>query len=165
MEPGRLFKHLLMPGWATRRAFPARVLRAIEQAIAASEREHEGELRFAVEGGLDLPALWRGQSARERALEVFSELRVWDTAHNSGVLVYVQFADHRVEILADRGIDARVPQATWDAICRDLEQAYRRGDYQAGTLRAIEAVGALLRQHFPPRGENPDELPNRPVLL
>jgi uncharacterized membrane protein len=147
------------------RAFPRHVLGAIEAAIGDSERSHDGELRFAVEGGLDLMPLLKGQSARVRACEVFSNLRVWDTRHNSGVLIYVQLVDHRIEIVADRGISALVPQAQWDAICRGMEQAFKQGQYAQGALDAIRETTALLARHFPPHNDNPDELHNRPVVL
>jgi uncharacterized membrane protein len=161
----RIFRHLFLPQWSIGLAFPKRVLRSIERAIAASEKRHDAELRFAVEAGLPLAALWRGQTARQRALEVFSQLRVWDTEHNSGVLIYVQLVDRKVEILADRGINALVPQVEWDAICRRIEQSYRSGAFEQGTLAALEEISVRLARHFPPRQANPNELPNRPVVL
>jgi len=161
----RIFRHLFLPQWSIGLAFPKRVLQAIEQAIAASEKHHDAELRFAVEAGLPLAALLRGQTARGRAVEVFSQLRVWDTEHNSGVLVYVQLVDRKVEILTDRGINALVPQAEWNAICRRIEQRYREGAFEAGTLAAIEEISLRLARHFPPRQTNPNELPDRPVVL
>jgi uncharacterized membrane protein len=165
MNVKRIFRHLFLPHWSIGLAFPKRVLQAIEQAIAASEKRHDAELRFAVEAGLPPAALLRGQTARSRAVEVFSQLRVWDTEHNSGVLVYVQLVDRKVEILADRGINALVPQAEWNAICRRIEQSYREGAFEAGTLAAVEEIGLRLARHFPPRQTNPNELPNRPVIL
>jgi uncharacterized membrane protein len=165
MDMKRIFRHLFLPQWSIGLAFPKRVLQAIEQAIAASEKRHDAELRFAVEAGLPLAALLRGQTARQRAVEVFSQLRVWDTEHNSGVLVYVQLVDRKVEILADRGINALVAQVEWDAICRRIEQSYRKGAFEAGTRAAIEEISLRLARHFPPRGTNPNELPNRPVIL
>lgn len=162
---GRLIRHLAAPPWAVGRTFPAATLSAIEAAIGDSETAHRGELRFAVEAGLDLLPVWHGETARERAVELFSDLRVWDTAENSGVLIYVQLVDRKVEILADRGINACVAQAEWDAICREMEQAFREQRYEQGALAAIRRVGALLVTHFPARPENPNELPNRPVLL
>lgn len=165
MNVKRIFRHLFLPQWSIGLAFPKRVLQAIEQAIVASEKRHDAELRFAVETGLTLPALLRGQTARSRAVEVFSQLRVWDTEHNSGVLVYVQLVDRKVEILADRGINALVPQTEWNAICRRIEQRYREGAFEAGTLAAIEEISLRLARHFPPRQANPNELPNRPVIL
>ena len=161
----RLLRHLLTPDWRVRQCFPARVLQAVEASIAASETRHAGEIRFAVEAGLTFPALLRGQTARQRAVEMFSQLRVWDTEHNSGVLVYVQLVDRKVEILTDRGINALVPQAEWNAICRRIEQRYREGAFEAGTLAAIEEISLRLARHFPPRQTNPNELPNRPVVL
>ena len=141
------------------------LFRSIEAAIAASEKTHDGELRFAVEAGLDPRALCGGMSARRRAEALFSSLRVWDTEHNSGVLIYVQLVDRRIEIVADRGISARVAQAQWDAICRRMEAAFRDRRFEAGALAAIGEITKLLAQHFPPLSENPDELPNSPVVL
>jgi uncharacterized membrane protein len=161
----RILRHLFLPQWSIGLAFPKRVLLAIERAVAESEQRHDAELRFAVEAGLTFPALWHGQTARQRAVEVFSQLRVWDTGHNSGVLIYVQLVDRKVEILADRGINALVPQAEWDAICRRIEQRYRKGEFEQGTLAAIEEITVRLARHFPPRETNPNELPNRPVVL
>lgn len=161
----RLMRHLLAPPWTVRRTFPAATLAAIEAAIRESETAHRGELRFAVEAGLDLLPVWHGEKARERAIELFSDLRVWDTAENSGVLIYVQLVDRKVEILADRGVNARVPQGDWDAVCRQMERAFRSKRYEEGAVTAIRRVGALLAAHFPARPDNPNELPDRPILL
>jgi len=165
MDLTRIVKHLFAPGWIIARAFPSRTLTAIEHAIRDSEKTHHGEVRFTIEAGLDLLPLMQGQSARQRALEVFSGLRVWDTAHNSGVLIYVQFVDRRIEIVADRGITAKVPPPDWDAICRRMEAAFRQRRYQDGALEAIAEITALLARHFPPQGDNPDELSDKPVIL
>ena len=110
MDIGRLLKHLIAPHWIVNRAFTRRTLDAIDASLAASEKSHDGELRFAVEAGLHPLPLWRGQTARQRAQEMFGALNVWDTAHNSGVLIYVQLVDRRIEIVADRGISAKVDQ-------------------------------------------------------
>lgn len=165
MKLKRILKHLLVPHWIVRRAFPARTLSAVEAAIKASEQEHEGELRFVVEAGVDLMRLLRGQTARQRAVEVFSQLRVWDTERNSGVLIYVQMVDRKVEILADRGINARVEQRRWDEICHRMEQTFRAGRFEEGALAAIGETTALLRLHFPAGGANRNELSDRPVIL
>lgn len=165
MEVTRLLKHLCAPHWLANRRFPRATLAAIEAAIAASERSHDGELRFAVEGALHPAAVWRGLGARARAEELFAQLRVWDTARNSGVLVYVQTVDRRIEIVADRGLAAHVAQAEWDAICGRMEAAFRAGRFAAGALAAIDEITALLARHFPPRDGNPNELPDAPVML
>lgn len=165
MDLLRTFRHLLVPHWRVRQSFPLDTLQAIEEAIAASEKQHVGELRFVVEGGLPPEHLWRGIQARQRAVELFAQLRVWDTEHNSGILIYVQWVDRAVEILADRGIAARVPQAEWDAICHAMEAAFARGEYRAGALAAIERASQLLTAHFPSAGGGANELPDKPLML
>jgi uncharacterized membrane protein len=161
----RLLKHLFAPPWIVYRAFPRAALRRIEAAIRDSERSHAGELRFAVEAGLHLGALLRGVSARQRARQVFAELGVWDTEHNSGVLIYVQLVDRSVEIVADRGVAAKVAQPEWDAVCHRMEAAFRARRFEDGALLGIREITALLARHFPARGGNPDELADRPVVL
>ncbi len=160
----RWLRHLFDFG-TVRRRFPPAILDAIQQAIAASEAAHLGEIVFAVEGSLSLAALRRGLTPRERAQAVFAELRVWDTAHNSGVLIYLLLADQAIEIVADRGIARRVPQAAWDGVCRTMEAAFRDGRFGEGSVEAVRAVGDLLAGPFPARPDNPNELPDRPILL
>jgi uncharacterized membrane protein len=154
-----------MPPWAWRRAFPRATLDAIEAAIRASETTHGGEIRFAVENSLHGTLVRRGMSGRERAIEMFSNLRVWDTEHNSGVLVYLLLADHDIEIVADRGIAARVDPAAWEAVAQTMEAAFRQGDFERGALEGIRRISELLAQNFPPSGDNRDELANRPVIV
>ena len=161
----RVLKHLLVPHWLLRRAFPRACLDAIEAAVAAAESRHCGELRFVVEGGLPLAALCSSQAPRARAQELFARLGIWDTEHNSGVLIYVQWLDRRVEIIADRGIAARVPQAEWDAVCGGMEQAFRSGDWLRGSVAAVERIGDLLARQFPAPLAHSNELSDRPLLL
>ena len=159
----RALKHLFIPHWLALRPFPRPVLHKIEQAVKASERSHRGEIRFAVEGPLHLAQL--KVSTRERARQVFGHLNVWDTAENSGVLIYVQLVDRRIEIVADRGIAARVKQSEWDAVCRAMERSFKQKHYEQGALDAIQSVTAILAQHFPPGAANPNELPDQPAVL
>ena len=161
----RLFKHLTAARWQVKRLFPKRSMQAIEAAIAASEPHHMGELRFVVEAGLDLPELLAGISARKRALDIFSQLRIWDTEHNSGVLIYLLLADNKVEILADRGINSRVNQQEWAGICKNMENKFHTGDFEGGALCGINAITSLLKQHFPAHPQNFNELSDRPVIL
>jgi uncharacterized membrane protein len=162
---GRLLRHLFGEDWAARRAFPPAVLDRITAVIAEQERRHNGELRFVVEGGLPPLRVLGRQSARERAVEVFSLLRVWDTEYNSGVLIYLLLADRDVEILADRGIAAKVAPEQWEAVCHVMEQHFARGEYEQGAIDGLQAVSELLAQHFPDGSDNPNELPNRPVVM
>jgi TPM domain len=159
----RALKHLFTPHWLALRAYPSPVLKAIERAIKSSERSHRGEIRFAIEGPLHLASL--RLSPRQRAREVFARLGVWDTEENTGVLIYVQLVDRRIEIIADRGVAARVPQHDWDAICRTMERAFKAGDYPQGALDAIAAVTEILAREFPARGAQANELPDKPAVL
>jgi uncharacterized membrane protein YgcG len=161
----RLLQHLISGQWRVRRAFPPSAMQSIEAAIRASETRHEGQIRFAVEAGLDLIPLLRGLSARMRAIEVFSALRVWDTERNNGVLIYLLLADHDVEIVADRGIHARVGVERWEEICRQMEDAFRQGHFEKGVLAGIAAIGGHLEQHYAARGAEDNELPDAPVVL
>ena len=161
----RIFKHLLTPAWYARRAFPAAALNRIEALIKQSEGAHRGEIRFALEGDLHLLALLKGATARTRAIGVFSDLRVWDTEENTGVLLYLQLVDRDFEIVADRGINALVKPDEWEAICKHMEAAFRENRYQDGVVAGLQEITALLTRHFPARDDNPDELSNKPVLL
>jgi len=157
--------HAFMPPWRWRVAFPAAVLRDIEQAIKQSESRHSGELRFAIENALAPSWVWRGMTGRQRATEVFSNLRVWDTEENSGVLIYLLLADREVHIVADRGIARRIPRADWDGIAQAMQKEFRRGDFRRGALEGIERITKILVAHFPASANNPDELSNKPVII
>ena len=161
----RLLKHLLRPAWWYQRPFDGGTRWAIEAAIKESETRHRGELRFVAEGPLPWRYLLAGATARRRAEDLFTQLRIWDTADNSGILIYAQLVDRRVEIVADRGIAARVPQAEWDALCREMEGFFHAEQWRQGALAAITGANGLLTRHFPASGHNPDELPDRPLIL
>ena len=165
MNIKRITKHLLLTHWQVNRAFPRTTLIAIEQAITASETAHAGEIRFVVEGALESTQLLKGQSARERAIEVFSQLRIWDTEHNSGVLLYLLLADRDVEIVADRGIHSKVGSGEWESICRRMEAAFGQANYEGGVLTGVHAVTQHLAKHFPAAGVGRNELPDKPVVL
>ena len=162
----RLFAHLLHTPLATRRAFPEALQAAIRTAIAGGEQKHRGEIRFVVEGDWPLADVWSGKSVRERALEIFGLARVWDTAENTGLLVYVLLCEHRVEILADRGLHAAAAAGSWERLCQEMANAFREGKFESGSLTAIDRINQLLQQEFPagPEG-NPNELPDAPIVL
>lgn len=163
----RWTRHLWLDATDSRRCLTRAGLQRLEAAVARSEARHLGELRLCVEGGLSLSDLWRGLDARERAVQLFSHLRVWDTAHNNGVLIYLLLADRRIEILADRGLHLRTAPDFWTTLANRLSDTLRQGDVEAGLTLAIEEVGLLLHQHYPSDGRvhNPNELPNAVVLL
>jgi uncharacterized membrane protein len=161
----RLFRHLCMTPLQLRRHFPNKVQANIEAAIAASEAMHAGEIRFAVELNLSLTELLARKSGRERALQVFSDLRVWDTEYNNGVLIYLLLADHDIEIVADRGICQHVGQQGWQRISDAMEFYFKAGDFEGGVRYGINEIGHLLAQHYPARMNHQNELPNAPVFI
>jgi len=165
MSIARIARHLVQHHWRANQIFPPKVLDRIEQAIKQGETTHAGQVRFVVEGALDGGPLFRNQHARERALDLFSQLRIWDTAHNNGVLIYLLLADRDVEIIADRGIDAKVGFAGWEKICRAMEAAFRSGQFERGVIDGIAAVSRELARYFPSGGAHPNELPDKPVVM
>ena len=166
MNFARIFRHLLTGKLALRRIFPAATLTAIEQAIQQSEMNHGGQICFAVEATLNTIPLFKNQTARERAVEVFSQLRIWDTEHNNGVLIYLLLSDRDVEIIADRGIHAKVSSEELEAICRSMESAFRQQRFEAGVINGINAIGGHLREYFPSDSNNKkNKIANKPVVL
>ena len=145
--------------------FPTATLDAIEQAIKRAELTHAGEVRFAIETSLTPRHILNDITPRAHALEVFSQLRVWDTEANNGVLIYVQLADRNVEIVADRGIDAKVGAAGWQKICAGMETEFKRSNFEGGVIAGIAAVSRELARYFPAQAAGPNELPDAPVVI
>jgi uncharacterized membrane protein len=158
----RMLRHGRVGERELRRALDPAALARLQAAVAASERRHSGEIRLSVETGLPLSCLWKGLTARDRAITLFGKLRVWDTEHNNGVLIYLLLAEHAIEIVADRGLARRVPPAQWNALIADMGDAFRAGRFEQGLEQTIAAVDALLGRHFPlqPGQVNPNELPD-----
>jgi uncharacterized membrane protein len=161
----RIAKHLVAHRWRERLIFTPKVLARIEAAIKAGEATHSGQIRFVVEGALDGRPLFNNQPARERALDIFSQLRIWDTEHNNGVLIYLLLADRDIEIVADRGIDRKVGKAGWEKICAGLEKELRAGLFEHGVIKGIQEVSRLMAQHFPAAPGGSNELPDAPVVI
>lgn len=162
----RVLKHRWHDEGNARRALGDGTLERLRERVAASERLHSGEIRICVEAGLPLSYLWRGASARERAVAMFGKLGVWDTEANNGVLIYLLLADHAIEIVADRGLSRHVDAAHWQSITAGMGEAFRAGRFEDGLNAALDAVTRALREHFPidARAANPNELPDTPVL-
>ncbi|MFC5740269.1 TPM domain-containing protein [Dyella tabacisoli] len=162
----RLLMNLFGEWFQVRRRFPASLLDEMTQAVATGERSHKGEVCIAVESRLAPLAVLEGLDAPIRAAQVFGQLHVWNTEHNNGVLLYILMAEHRIEIVADRGIARYVAQGEWDTICARMRERFVSGAWREGCLEGIAAVHALLTQHFPGNDKvEPDELSDRPVLL
>lgn len=161
----RLFWHLVSNPWQVRRCFSVEAMRRIEQAIAVSERSHNGEVRFVVEAGLHPYEILFKKTPRKRAIELFGRLNIWDTEHNNGILLYLLLADKDVEIVADRGIDRLVGYDNWDAICRDMESLFKKGEYEAAVLQGIAKISAYLQRHFPHETSRKNEISDKPLVL
>lgn len=163
----RLLKHRSLDAGDSRRALGEHAMEALQQRIQASEKLHSGELRVVVEAGLPTSYLMRDATARERAVALFGKLRVWDTELNNGVLIYLLLAEHRIEIVADRGITRRVDAAVWQQMLAQMRAAFKQGEFEAGLAEAVDRIGELLAQEFPlAEGQiNHNELPDRPTLL
>jgi uncharacterized membrane protein len=148
------------------RDVPTAMLARLAQRVSASEQRHTGEIRICVEAGLPMSYLWRGAGARERAVNLFGKLRVWDTAHNNGVLIYLLLADHAIELVADRGLNAHVSPAQWQAMVARMREPFREGRFEDGLTQALEEVSAELVRLFPLANDTlrPNELPNAPVV-
>ena len=166
----RVLRHRSLDLHDTQRAIPPEMVDRLMARVAASEQRHTGEIRIYVESSLPSSYLWRGASARERSVMMFSKLRVWDTTHNNGVLIYLMLADHAIELVVDRGITTHVPAHHWQMVVTRMADAFRGGRYEDGLTQALEEVSAVLVEHFPawdaagaPQ-DNPNELPDAPVL-
>lgn len=161
----RLLRHIFAR--SARHLFPKDSLQRIAEAIAAGELRHRGEILFAVESELPAGMVLRGVQARQRAEAAFARLRAWDTEANNGVLIYLLLADHRIEIVADRGLNGLVSAEQWRGVCLLMEERMRAGEPEAAVVRGIEAVSDLLAGHFPQIDGSPDrdELPNLPLIL
>jgi uncharacterized membrane protein len=161
----RLLRHAVTDHRAVARVFPPPSMRAVEQAIAAGEQRHRGQLCVAIEAALPPGRVWRRVTPRERALEVFGLLRVWDTEENAGVLLYLLLADRDVEIVADRGIHRVVGDAVWQQVCEGLEAQFRAGRCTDGLVDAVNRISDVLAAAFPREGTVVNELPDRPAVL
>jgi hypothetical protein len=161
----RWLRHELTGAGALRKVLSPEALARLGAVVTAGERRHSGEIRLVVEASLNLPLFRNGISARDRAVEVFSNLHVWDTEANNGVLIYLLLADHDVEIVADRGINEIVGAVGWEGICHAMEQAFRLGRFEEGLEEGLREVAEHLETHFPATGENRNELPDAPLIL
>ena len=167
-------RHSLLDASDTQRALGAEALDRLGRLVADSEYRHSGEIRIFVEASLPNSYLWRhlwGQVpmstlTRQRALMMFSKLGVWDTADNNGVLIYLLLAERKIELVADRGVNAVVGPAEWAAMVGRMGVAFAAGRFEPGLAQAVGEVSVPLQRHFAvrPDADNHNELPNRPVL-
>ncbi len=165
MNIARIIKHLLHPPWLVRFKFPPASLHKIEASIHQSENQHSGEIRFAVESSLGFFQLLQGTPCFNRAVDVFSELRIWDTEQNNGVLIFLLLADRKVEIIADRGLNNEIAESEWQHICQLMENSFRKHEFEAGVIKGVNEITQLLIKHSPIQEEKSNELSNKPVII
>lgn len=138
----RIFKHRWLDASAAQRAIPPAMLQRLQQQVAANEQHHSGEIRIYVEAGLPMSYLWRkastGQISRQRALAMFSKLRVWDTERNNGVLIYLLLVERAIEVVADRGLNDKVAPQVWQKMVSSMQQAFKQGDFEPGLTQALD---------------------------
>lgn len=164
----RLLRHRWME--ETRHLVGQDMLRRLKQRVTVSESGHTGEIRICIESALPNSYLLRPGAmrviTRQRALSQFGKLRVWDTEHNNGVLIYLLLAERTIELVADRGLNHRVSPADWQYMVQSLGEALRDNRLEDGLNQAIDAVTAILMQHFPLEtgSVRPNELPDQPTL-
>lgn len=163
----RFLKHRWWDERDARRVLDEAALQRLQQRVADSERRHTGQIRVCVEASLPLSYLWRDGNLRERALSLFGKLRVWDTEHNNGVLIYVLLVEHDIEIVADRGLARHIAPDQWQPLVAHMAQAFALGRFEEGLAQAIDEVSALLERHFPATAGQPgvNELPDPVVDL
>lgn len=165
MKIKRILKHFWLGSLEVKRCLSNSALDNIEQAIKQGEQHHAGQIFFVVEASLDSRDLWTNKTARQRAIEVFSKLRIWDTELNNGVLIYLLLADRDVEIVADRGVDNKLGKQTWEAICHDMEKLFRQGQFERGIVEGVQRVSQHLTAHYPNAGRKVNELSDKPVVI
>jgi uncharacterized membrane protein len=165
----RAWRHAKTTKVQGKKAFPSATLAAIQAIIADGENKHRAEVRLIVEPSLDLAAIISGMTSRERAGELFTDYRIWDTEENCGVLIYINLADHQVEIIADRGIARLIPNDHWQAVCKTMTDGFAQALYHDSALNGLTQLNAILKKYFP-EGESahspqPNQLSNQPILL
>jgi uncharacterized membrane protein len=168
MNIARMLKHLFVWPAGFSRMFSPAMLRAVQETIKTSEQTHRAELRFVAEESLPISYLWRDAKPRERAVNLFSKLRVWDTEQNNGVLIYALFAEHKIELVADRAAARAIAQPQWDTWIAHLQKAFRSGDPTTQTCEVIREIGAELTKHFPLGADGDragNELADAPVVI
>lgn len=161
----RAFRHLFTTNRAGKQAFPETTLQVIQEVITAGEKLHRAEVQLIVEPSLPLSEIWAGTSSRERAIELFSLHRIWDTEENSGILIYIDLADHQVEIIADRGINHVTTGEEWESVCQAMTRGFAQGNYHDSVVASLKLLNQILHEHLPDTENLPNQLPNRPIVL
>jgi uncharacterized membrane protein len=162
----RAWRHLTTTRVEGKRLFPPETLTTIQSMIAAGEATHRAEVRVIVEPSLTLNEVLSGMTSRQRASELFTLYRIWDTDENCGVLIYINLADHQVEIIADRGLTKRILPDDWQYICTTMTNGFAQDEYHDSVIAGLRQLNALLKRRFPDASSTQfDQLSDLPILL
>ena len=137
-----LFVPLMHSKWLT-----AAAKARLTAKVTSAERGHRGEVFLIIENHLPIQQAYH-IGCRERAIDLFSEYRVWDTEENTSVLVYVNICEHSLEIVADRGISAHVSPTVWRAMCDKAVAGIANQKTEESLLELLDEVGQVLRQYY-----------------
>jgi len=137
----------------------------IAKAVQHAEKGHVGEIQVVIEGHIPCSQAYH-QNTRLRAQQLFAELGVWDTELNSGVLLYLNLCERKVEIVIDRGLKNATQTEIWDQICQRIVYQLAQKQHLEAIKSGIGEIGQVLdHYYFNLKIDNKNELPNEPILL
>ena len=137
-----VFVPVLHSRWLT-----AEARKRLTKKVSEAEIGHRGEVFLIIENALPIQAEYHS-NARERAVDLFSDYRVWDTEENTGVLIYVNVCEQSLDIIADRGISAHVSPTVWRAMCDKAVAGIANRKVEESLTDLLDEVGQLLRQYY-----------------
>ena len=160
----RWFRHFMyMP--AAKRYFSKQDQYAIAHAVEQAEQGHIGEIQVVIEGHIPAHQAYY-QDVRGRAEQLFAELGVWDTELNSGILLYLNLCERKVEIVIDRGIRQATTQQVWDAVCQSIIEKMSQQQYRQALVDGVIQIGIILDRFYANKIQDQnDELENAPIML
>jgi uncharacterized membrane protein len=160
----RWFKHFFYISSA-HRFFNKKDRLEIAQAVQQAEKGHVGEIQVVIEGHIPCSQAYH-QNTRLRAQQLFAELGVWDTELNSGVLLYLNLCERKVEIVIDRGLKNATQAETWNEICQNIIVNLTQKQYLRAVTKGVDDIGQVLNQYYVESDlHNQNELPNEPIIL
>ena len=160
----RWFKHFLYIS-STHRYFNKQDRMHIANAVQQAEKGHVGEIQVVIEGHIPCSQAYH-QNTRLRAQQLFAELGVWDTELNSGVLLYLNLCERKVEIVIDRGLKNATQAETWNEICQNIAVTLAQKEYLRAVIGGVNEIGQVLDQYYVKTDlYDENELPNEPIIL
>lgn len=119
----------------------------LSKHVASAEKGHRGEIVLIIEDHLPIKTAYF-EGCRARAINLFSQYRVWDTEENTGVLVYINICEKNLQIISDRGINKYVSLNVWEAICDKAISQIAKKQIDSALINLLNDIGQLLRQYY-----------------